>query len=104
MTTALRPRTLTLFLGDIFFFIFSLWLSLYARAFELPTQTLFLQHLVPFSFLFVVWVIVYIIAGLYESRAIILQRRAISAALLIAQTLNVCLAALFFFFIPYFGI
>src|SRR5579859_6099854 len=104
MTNALRPRTVILFLGDIFSFIFSLWLSLWLRGLQLPSQELFMQHLVPFSFLFVAWVAVYFIAGLYESRAIILQRRVISSTLLISQTFNIAIAALFFFFIPYFGI
>lgn len=104
MTTALRPRTFVLFAGDIFFFVFALWLSLYLRAFEIPSRELFLQHLAPFSLLFVVWVIVFFIAGLYESRSIILERRALSATLLTTQVINVAIAALFFFFVPIFGI
>jgi lipopolysaccharide/colanic/teichoic acid biosynthesis glycosyltransferase len=104
MQTALRPRTFILFAGDLFFFIGALWLSLYLRAFEAPSQTLFLQHLAPFSLLFVVWVVVFFIAGLYESRSIILARRALSATLLSAQIFNVAIAALFFFFVPIFGI
>ena len=104
MTTALRPRTLILFVGDICFFIFALWLSLYLRAFEIPSQELFVAHLQPFSFLFVAWVVIFFIAGMYENRLLILARRALSATLLIAQTANVALAALFFFFIPLFGI
>jgi lipopolysaccharide/colanic/teichoic acid biosynthesis glycosyltransferase len=104
MTPALRPRTLVLFLGDIVFFVFSLWLSLFLRAFEMPSSELFMEHLRPFSLLFVAWVGVFFIAGLYESRSIILERRAISATLLTAQVANVIIAALFFFFIPIFGI
>jgi FlaA1/EpsC-like NDP-sugar epimerase len=104
MTPALRPRTLGLFLGDILFFIFSLWLSLYVRAFELPSWPLFLAHLEPFSLLFVAWVFVFFIAGLYESRSIILERRAISATLLVSQFANIIIAALFFSFVPIFGI
>lgn len=104
MTPALRPRTLGLFVGDLLFFTFSLWLSLYLRTFEVPSGTLFLAHLAPFSLLFVVWLGVFFIAGLYESRSIILERRAISVTLLMAQFANVVIAALFFSFIPIFGI
>ncbi len=104
MTPALRPRALTLFLGDIVFFIASLWLSLFVRTFEVPTRELFLAHLAPFSLLFIAWVAVFFIAGLYETRTIILQRRVISAALVWAQALNMGIAALFFFFVPVFGI
>ncbi|HUD03071.1 MAG TPA: sugar transferase [Candidatus Paceibacterota bacterium] len=104
MTPALRPRTLVLFVGDIVFFVFSLWLSLFLRVFEAPSSELFMEHLRPFSLLFVAWVGVFFIAGLYESRSIILERRAISETLLTAQIANVIIAALFFFFIPIFGI
>jgi len=104
MTPALRPRTLGLFVGDLLFFTFSLWLSLYLRTFDAPSLALFWAHLVPFSLLFVVWAIVFFIAGLYESRSIILERRAISVTLLMAQLANVVIAALFFSFVPIFGI
>jgi lipopolysaccharide/colanic/teichoic acid biosynthesis glycosyltransferase len=104
MVTAFRPRTLVLFLGDALSFVLALWVSLYVRAFELPLGPVFAAHLVPFSLLFVVWVAVFFIAGLYENRSILLARRALSATLLIAQTINVSIAALFFFFVPLFGI
>ncbi len=104
MTTTFRPRTPALFLGDIFFFAFSLWVSLFLRAFEVPTGPVFAAHLVPFSLLFVVWVGVFFIIGLYESRSILLARRALSSTLLTAQVLNLVIAALFFFLVPIFGI
>ncbi len=91
-------------MGDLLFFTFSLWLSLYLRTFEVPSGQLFLAHLLPFSLLFIVWLGVFFIAGLYESRSIILERRAISVTLLMAQLANVVIAALFFSFIPIFGI
>ncbi len=104
MTTAFRPRTLVLFVGDLLSFVLALWLSLFLRAFELPSGTLFYAHLVPFNLLFVAWVAVFFIAGLYENRALVLARRALSTTLLTAQTFNLVIAALFFFFIPIFGI
>ncbi|MEK7068393.1 MAG: sugar transferase, partial [Patescibacteria group bacterium] len=100
MTTAFRPRTLVLFAGDIIIFALALWVSLTVRTLETPSQEIFLAHLAPFSLLFVVWVSIYFIAGLYESRSIILARRARSATLLVAQSVNVTLAALFFFLVP----
>lgn len=104
MTTALRPRTLVLFVGDLLFFIFALWLSLYVRSGQMPLRSLFFDHLAPFSLLFVAWVIVFFIAGLYESRLLIFARRELSVTLLSAQVANILLAVLFFFFIPLFGI
>ncbi len=104
MRTALRPRTLVLFLGDVFFFAFSLWVTLAVRAFALPSRALLAAYVAPFAFLFLVWVLVYFVAGLYESRSIIFARRALSSTLLIAQIINVGIAALFFFLVPEFGI
>lgn len=104
MSSIFRPRTLVLFVGDVVFFTLSLWLSLWLRTFEIPSQLLLIQHLVPFSLLFIAWVLVYLIAGLYESRSVLLARRAFSSTLLVAQVFNMVLAALFFFFVPLFGI
>jgi exopolysaccharide biosynthesis polyprenyl glycosylphosphotransferase len=104
MSSTFRPRTLVLFVGDLCFFTLALWLSLFVRAFDLPTREAFVAHLLPFSLLFVVWVVVFFIAGLYENRSLILARRALSTTLLTAQTFNVAIAALFFFFVPLFGI
>ncbi|HWB34057.1 MAG TPA: sugar transferase [Candidatus Paceibacterota bacterium] len=104
MATAFRPRAFILFLGDIAFFLAALWLALYLRTLTIPDQATFTQHLVPFSFLFAAWIVVFFIAGLYETQSIILARRALSATLLVAQTFNITLAAVFFFLIPLFGI
>lgn len=104
MTTALRPRTLVLFMGDLIIFVLSLWLSLFARTFEVPSEAVFNAHLVPFSLLFIAWVIVFFIAGLYESRLLIFARRELGSTLLYAQFANTVIAALFFFLVPLFGI
>ncbi len=93
-----------LFVGDVAFFALALWLSLFLRSFEAPSSELFVAHIIPFSILFFIWALVFFVSGLYESRSIILARRALSATLLIAQTINIVLAAVFFFVIPYFGI
>lgn len=100
MATAFRPRTLILFTGDFLNFALALWVSLYVRVLEMPTTDTFFAHLIPFSLLFIAWAGIYFIAGLYESRSILLARRALSATLLIAQTINITLAAVFFFVMP----
>ncbi len=104
MTHAFRPRKMVLFAGDLLFFYFALWVSLFLRAFEIPSGDLFIAHVIPFSFLFLLWAFIFFIAGLYESRSIVLARRALSTTLLVAQTINISFAALFFFIVPYFGI
>lgn len=102
MTSALRPSTLALFVGDIFCFAAALWLSLYLRAFEVPTASILWAYAYAIIPLFALWVGVYFIAGLYERRRLLLARRDLSESLLAAQVVNVGLAALFFFFVPVF--
>ena len=92
-----------LFLGDILFFTAALWVTLTLRYFEVPSDLAFYDHLIPFSFLFLVWVTVFFIAGLYDKHTIIFKRK-LPSIILNAQIVNVILAAVFFFFIPYFGI
>jgi lipopolysaccharide/colanic/teichoic acid biosynthesis glycosyltransferase len=103
MITGRKKEGILLFLGDILFFIIALWVTLALRYFEAPSEAVFLGHLIPFTFLFAVWVIVFFIAGLYDKHTVIFKRK-LPSVILNAQIINVILAAVFFFFIPYFGI
>ena len=103
MTVASKQESLILLVGDILLFLIALWVTLFVRYAEIPNQTLFYNHIIPFSFLFVFWVIVFFISGLYDKHTIMLRSR-LSSIILNAQAVNIIFAALFFFFIPYFGI
>jgi len=92
-----------LFVGDVLIFFAALWLTLALRYGELPGQNIFMAHVVPFSFLFAVWVIVFFVAGLYDKHTRLFKEK-LPSTILYAQVANILLAALFFFFIPYFGI
>jgi exopolysaccharide biosynthesis polyprenyl glycosylphosphotransferase len=98
-----KKEPLLLFLGDMLAFLVSLWLALVLRNFSFPSATLFRTHLVPFGLLFVVWVMVFYIAGLYEKHTTILQSK-LPAILFNTQITNSIIAVLFFYFIPFFGI
>ena len=98
-----RKEPVILFLGDILFFFVALWLTLFVRYGELPTQDLLVSHLTPFSILFLSWVVVFFIAGLYEKHTRILKSR-LPSVIFNAQVTNSIIAVLFFYFIPYFGI
>jgi exopolysaccharide biosynthesis polyprenyl glycosylphosphotransferase len=100
---ARRKEALLLFLGDLLCFSISLWVALAIRAGAMPPAGQFLLHLQPFIFLFGIWVAVFFIAGLYEKHTMILKGR-LPSAILNAQLANSIIAALFFYFIPYFGI
>jgi len=92
-----------LLLGDFALFYGSLLSALFLRTLEVPTLELFVLHAIPFTFLFVVWALVFYIAGLYEPHAVVLKSR-IPTLIFNAQLANAVIAVLFFYFIPFFGI
>jgi len=92
-----------LFLGDIGVFVLSLWLTLAVRFFAIPSSELYLRHLVPFSFLFILWTFVFFLAGLYGKHTR-LFRSTLPTVIVYAQLANIVLAAIFFFLIPAFGL
>ncbi len=98
-----KKEAIILFAGDIFFFVFSLWISLYLRFAEIPTLERFVVHIKPFSILFLVWIFVYFISGLYEKHTLILKNK-LPSIIFNAQLVNSIFAIVFFYIIPVFGI
>ena len=98
-----RTESIVLVLGDLLVFLLSLWLSLFLRNLEIPTESAFSLHILPFSILFVVWIVVFYIAGLYEKHTIILKSK-LPSVLANTQLANSAIAVVFFYFIPFFGI
>lgn len=60
-------------------------------------------HFVPFSFLMVAWLAVFIAAGLYD-RGVFFSRKRLTSNVLGAQTVNLAIAVVFFYFVPFFTI
>lgn len=91
-----------LLLGDIVALFAALWCMLLVRYGSLSSE-FFQLHIAPFSILFLVWLLVFFIAGLYEKHTVILKSR---LPVLLSSTLavNTVLAVAFFYFVPYFGI
>ena len=94
-----RGHQIIHFLGDLFFLVFALWLTLVIRHLSLPSLELFKEHLLPFSILFVVWVFVFYAAGLYDKRVMILRKR-LPGTIFNVQVVNVAIAVLFFYLFP----
>ena len=92
-----------LLLGDIFIFLASLWLTLLVRYVEVPSTDTWYNHFVPFSFLFIIWITVFTIAGLYRKHTVLFKRK-LPGVILRVQIANIVLAAAFFFVMPYFSI
>lgn len=96
-----RSEAIFLFLGDIAVFYLSLFLMLlirYGLPFEQPVALL---HFLPFSILFVLWVGVFFIAGLYEQHTLLFQKQ-LPYRLVRSIGANALLAVFLFYFFPAF--
>lgn len=103
MTLVPKREYMILLLGDIAVFAASLWITLALRYFALPSKELYIVHLVPFSFLFLAWIAVFFLAGLYSRHSRLFRSR-LSSTIFYTQIINMAVAALFFFLIPAFGL
>lgn len=100
-----RAETFFLFLGDILILYVSLFATLLIRYSVSPFRfkQMFLLHMVPFSILFILWTLVFFIAGLYEKHTLFLQKQ-LPQLLSRAIVVNIIISVLFFYFIPAFKI
>jgi len=103
MTLMPKREYLALLIGDFVVFTAALWLTLAFRYLEPPSADLFKLHFVPFSLLFVVWIAVFFLAGLYSRHTPLFRSRLLST-IIYTQLINIAIAALFFFLTPVFGI
>jgi len=99
MTFNTRYTTLLLFIGDIVIFFATLWLTLLVRYQTLPSEVLFNTHITEFLPLFVLWALVFYMAGLYGKRIVFFKTK-LFGVILGVQLTNIILAALYFFFTP----
>ncbi|MCA9354901.1 MAG: sugar transferase [Candidatus Kaiserbacteria bacterium] len=96
-----RARELSiLILGDIIAFNVALWLTLLVRYFELPTLERLEMHVPPFLIFSGVWLFVFFILGLYDKHTNLLKKLLVSR-ILYAQIINVVVAGVLFFIIPF---
>lgn len=96
-----RTRELSiLIIGDIIIFNLALWLTLLVRYFQLPTVELLAQHVPPFLTITTVWLAIFFILGLYDKHTNLLKKLMVSR-ILTAQLINVIVAGILFFVIPF---
>lgn len=98
-----RQEAFILFIGDTLLFGLSLWLALFLRSRSLPTGSELSTLVLPFSFIFALWLLVFFIADLYGRRAFT-TGSVLSSILLQAQIANAIMAVFFFYLVPYFGV
>jgi len=88
MTRGLNLRKILLFLGDLTFLYFSLFLTLLLGFGNEFDRNVFIEHLLPFSILYFSWLIVFYIFGFYDLSLI---RRKINLYSRAAGALSICL-------------
>src|SRR3989339_550755 len=105
MVTKLGQKLISsaLLLGDLMILYGSLWVALLLRYLEIPSNVLFVKHFLPFSFIFIVWIVVFYIADLY-GRSFKLQSKSLLGLIFKSQSINGIIAIMFFYLLPYYGI
>jgi len=94
-----RRETTILLLGDFVILVASLWVALLLRNLSLPHLGYFETNLVPFLPIFLLSLVIFYIAGLYEKQTRPI-RRVMGPRILGAQAATVALAAIIFFVLP----
>jgi len=98
-----KKEPIVLLLGDIFFLYISLVLMLILNYSGLPDRYFIIEHFRAFSFVFIIWIFVFFVAGLYEKHTVLFKNK-LPSIILNAQLVNSSVAVLFFYLIPFFSI
>jgi len=99
----MRHEAYALLLGDVLVFYTALYVTLWLRELSMPGYAYWLQHAIPFTYLFAISVLVYFIVGLYDQHTAVLRSK-LPQLIAYGQVITVVCAGLFFFLVPYFGI
>ncbi|MEX2515281.1 MAG: sugar transferase [Candidatus Paceibacterota bacterium] len=103
MSTHSNISHLLLLFGDILLLYVSLFLTLVIRYGGLPSASLLGVHFAAFSVLFIAWLFIFFVAGLYD-RQILLFPESLWQRILKTQAVNSLIAVIFFYSIPFFAI
>jgi exopolysaccharide biosynthesis polyprenyl glycosylphosphotransferase len=103
MATTRKRQFTTLLVGDIATFVISLWAALALRNLAIPTGLDFVQLLTPFIFIFLAWILVFFISGLYDSHTLLIKSK-LPRRVFAAHLFNLAIATIFFYLVPYFGV
>src|SRR3989344_5595741 len=98
--TPIRFETLPLIAGDAALLVFSLWVALFLRNGAIPSSGYFGEHLFPFIPVFILSLVVFYIAGLYEKQTR-LVKSIMGMRILGAQIANAVIAMVLFFLLSF---
>src|SRR3989344_673983 len=100
----LRRRRIAVFLvGDILLLYSALALTIFSSFGAENAIGAFFEHIVPFSYLTALWILVFFIAGLYDKKTLFFRSQ-LPSILFNAQLANIVLAIIFFYLISVFKI
>ena len=94
-----KKEAFVLVIGDLIVLFLSLWIALFLRYGKMPNSSEMAVYVSLFSVIFIVWIVVYGIAGLYDKLNFFSERR-FSRGLFKAQLINSALAIAFFYLVP----
>ena len=94
-----RRETTFLLIGDFFILALSLWIALLLRNFAVPPLSYFEANIIPFFPIFLLSLVVFYSAGLYEKQTRPI-RRIMGSRILGAQAATAAIAAILFFVLP----
>ena len=92
-----------LLLGDGAIFFASLWVALTVRHFAIPQSTFYAEHVYPFTVLFILWVVIFFIAGLYDEE-LLTVKRSLADILFVTQSAGAAAAIGLFYLVPFFDL
>ncbi|MCF7815475.1 MAG: sugar transferase [Candidatus Pacebacteria bacterium] len=90
---------LVLLIGDTMLFGAALWFSLFLRYLKVPNAEILELHLTPFTAMFLGWIFIFYIAGLYDKHTIFLKSL-LRARIIVAQVCNVAISGFLFLVLP----
>lgn len=99
MASSFRKETAWLVIGDLACLVLSVWIALTVRNLALPDSGFLVQHLVAFVPIFLVSLLIFFVAGLYEKQTR-LVRMAMGGRILGAQVASILVGAVLFFLLP----
>ncbi len=84
-------------LGDILVLFVSIWLTITIRSFSLPTFDEYYSLVGQFLILFIIWLIVFFIVGMYEAQTMLTKSR-VPKIIIVSQVTNIIATVIFFYF------
>ncbi|MEI7451747.1 MAG: sugar transferase [Candidatus Falkowbacteria bacterium] len=98
-----RLKQLVLLFGDALFLVIALYLTITVRYLQIPQDEVFSVNAQIFSFIFIIWVLVFYISNLYDFRELSLNNKFLSRFLR-STAISFALAIIFLYIMPDTGI